>query len=64
MDDDELRLLNRSLVDERDLVLRPRLARLEVALKQILELADAHDQVSADDTLVQVGHLVEAALQL
>lgn len=54
----------RSLKDERELVLMPRLKKLEVALKQILELADSHDEVSADDTLGQVGHLAEAALAL
>ena len=45
-------------------MLLARQKRLEEALKQILELADEHDQVSADDTLLQVADLAEAALEL
>jgi hypothetical protein len=59
---DEQELLFRSLKDERDLVLRPRLARLEAALKQVLELADGHDD--PEETLIAIGEIAEAALQL
>jgi len=60
--DDERELLYRSIKDERDLVLRPRLARLEAALKQVLELADGHDD--PEETLIAIADVAEAALTL
>jgi len=45
-------------------MLLARLKQLEEALRQILELADEHDQVSADDTLMRVADLADKALAL
>jgi len=59
---DETELLYRSIKEERDLVLRPRLARLEAALKQVLELADGHED--PEETLIAIADVAETALKL
>jgi hypothetical protein len=51
------------VIDEHEM-LAARLKRLEEALKQILELADAHDEDSANDTLERVGTIAAGALTL
>lgn len=45
-------------------MLERRLELYRQALREILELAEAHDAVSAEDTLLQVADKVEAALTL
>ena len=41
-----------------------RMKQMQIALKQILELADAHDEHSPEATLEQIGHLAAGALTL
>ena len=56
--------LLRSLQDERQLVLLPRLRRLEDALKEILEIAAEPNAPTKLRRLVQIRGIAEAALLL
>ena len=55
--------LLRSLRDEREMLLAHR-KQLRRALSRIVDLVDEHDHLRAEELLLQVGNIAEAALKL